>query len=993
MKKTVRCKQVLSLLLCLMMMLSMVPISANAAKEMFTTYQIDDVTIIGIDAPTAGKYFDFTAEESSQKYNIVKVAWSAQNNNSYITSPSMAPSAGTKYTVYVVLEVATANHYFKTDASRRPALSSVTVNGNTANASNTMDYSLFSVDASKYEHDTTYQKYLTVMYTFPTVEAAPIESVEFGVPALVPGERIPTTWQATGISIDGINGGANNGQVNVNKIEWFLQDGTPLAGNEVFEYGKKYTLNLTLGAVYGTSFATDANHFLSQPGKPFPVVEVKMNGKTATVLPTYDSYSNLYVVASCVLDCDTAAQINTIALTGLDVPVAGKAPDYSFIGGAGYTQNGRNDAYYKDGVSWSEVGGSYVLSDGTQAFLPGKAYQADIRIKPREGYAFATNAYGNVALTATVNGRSASVSGNKNEILITCVFPATGNIAIGQVGVTDIDAPIAGHSPDYIASYNNVNYGPASYQANTATAKNGISWYCEEENRTLQTHEKFAENKTYTAIVLIDAMEGYEFQYTSGTVNVNATVNAKKATEVTSAEKTQICLYYTFPKVAAHKHSPLKVEEIKATCSATGKQAYYFCPECGRNFEDVKCTKEISDVNLWGILEKLEHTGGKATCDNRARCKNCGEAYGELAAHNYGTSWDYKDAVGHAHKCKECGINDTIQPHGGGTAKCGQVAKCAECKAEYGEVMQHQWSAEWSYTDAKGHAHKCTVCGEHDTVQAHIGGTPDCRNKAKCSVCGTEYGKTGDHKWSTTWDYTAAAGHAHACTVKGCTEHDTVVKHTPGPEATETSSQNCTVCQYVIAPANKHEHKLSKVAEVNETCTAAGKAQHYVCDGCGKLFEDAKGTKEIADPSALVIPAAGHKESSWKSDGDHHWKECTRKGCGAVIDGTKQAHEFGKNDRCTVCKYERGAETTEAPAQTQPDETDPATPEETTAAEHDETTNDPAVSEGEGGGENTTQPSANNNTVMWIVVSASIAVAAICVIVMTVVVVKKGKQK
>ena len=196
MKKITHVKRIFAVMLCMIIMLGILPTSVFAAKEMFTAYQIDDVTITGIDAPTAGKKFDFTAEESSQKYNVIKVAWKSQYGSNYITSTSESAAAGTKYTVYVVLEVATANHYFNTDSSRRPAVSSVTINGNTASANNAMDYSLFSVDASKYEHDTTYQKYLTVMYTFPTVEAAPIESVEFDVPALVPGERVPTTWQA-----------------------------------------------------------------------------------------------------------------------------------------------------------------------------------------------------------------------------------------------------------------------------------------------------------------------------------------------------------------------------------------------------------------------------------------------------------------------------------------------------------------------------------------------------------------------------------------------------------------------------------------------------------------------------------------------------------------------------------------------------------------------------------------------------------------------------
>lgn len=908
MKKSFLVYRVCTFMLCLVLMLVIFPISVFAAKDMFTTYQIDDVTITGIDTPTAGKTFDFTAEEASQKYNIIKVAWREQNGSNYITSTSSTASAGKNYTVYVVLEVATANHYFNTDSSRRPAVSSVTVNGNTASASNTQDYSLFSIDASKYEHDTTYQKYLVVMYTFPTVEAAPIESVEFDIPAPVPGERVPTTWQASGISIDAINGNANNGQVSVNKVEWTLQDGTALAGNAVFEYGKKYTLTLTLGTVYGASFATDPNHFLAQPGKPFPTVTVKMNGKTATVLPTYDSYSNLYVVAACVFDCDTAAQIKTIELTGIDAPVSGKAPDYTFTGGAGYENNGRNDAYYKNGMCWSEVGSSYILSDGTQAFLPGKAYQVDIRIKAKEGYEFATNSYGNVSMTATVNGKSATVSGNKNEILVTYAFPATGNIAISKVGVTDIDAPVTGQSPDYTAVYSNVNYGAADY--NSKYTKNGISWYNETDKKTMSTLDKFEEGKTYSVQIMIWTNDGYEFQYKSGSVNVVATVNGKNA-EVSSRTNEEVTLYYTFPKIAEHKHSPLKVDEVNATCKEAGKKAYYFCPECGKNFEDAKCTKEIADINSWGKIEKLEHTGGKATCENRAICKNCGEYYGELAEHSFGSAWDYKDASGHAHKCKVCGINDTIISHSGGTAKCGGLAKCAECKAEYGEVMQHQWSETPNYTDKNGHAHKCTICGEHDTV----------------------------------------------------------VKHTPGAEATETSAQLCTVCGYMIKPKLSHEHSLAKMDEVDATCTTSGKKAYYYCKSCNAIFSDSKGNNEIVDGSEIIIEATGHKESKWKSDEDTHWKECTVKGCGEIVVG-KEAHDFSKSGKCTVCSYRQ---------------------ESGDDSEQVSDTDDKSDTSPDGEKVDDEAP-ASDNTAMWIAVIACGIVALACIIVVAVVLTKKNKK-
>ena len=766
---------------------------------------------------------------------------------------------------------------------------------------------------------------------------------------------------------------------------------------------KKYALKLTLSAVYGSSFATDPNHFLAQPGKPFPVVTVEMNGKTATILPTYDNYSNLYVVASCIFDCDTAAKIEKIELTDIDVPVAGNVPDYIFTGGAGYENNGRNDAYYKNGVCWSEVNSSYILSDGTQAFSPCRAYQVDVRIMAKEGYEFATNSYGYVSVTATVNGKNASVSGNKNEILVTYEFPATGNISISKVGVTDIDAPETGKTPDYDVTYTNVNYSAANY--NNATTKNGVTWYNETDKKTMSTSDKFEAGKSYSAQIMIWTKEGYEFQYKSGNINIDATVNGKSA-KVSSRNNEEVTLYYTFPKTAEHKHSAKKIDKIDATCKAEGKEAYYFCHECGKNFEDAKCTKEIANINTWGKIPKLEHTGGKATCVKRAICKNCGESYGELAAHNFGTAWESIGDSGHAHKCKECGATDKTVPHSGGSAKCGERAKCADCKAEYGEVIQHKWSSNWAYTDNKGHAHKCTVCGEHDVVQAHTGGSADCQNSAVCSACGTAYGKTGDHKYSSDWTYKTASGHAHSCTVAGCDEHDKVVKHVPGAEATETSAQLCSVCGYTLKPKLSHKHKLTKMDEVDATCTTSGKKAYYFCESCDSIFSDSKGNNEIIDESEIIIEATGHKESKWKYDEDNHWKECNVKGCDEIV-VDKEAHNFNKSGKCTVCSYRQGNKDDSTQDDDSDDKLDTA-PDNNGSDNDNPDNNNPDNDDPDNNNPNNDNPDNNNsdnnnnedhdtdsatdNTAVWIAVIAS-GIVAVSSIVIVVVVLAKNKRK
>jgi len=1050
MKKKYLIYRICTVMLCLMLMIGAFPISGFAAKEMFSTYEITDVTITGIDAPKAGEKFDFTAEEVSQKYNIIKVAWQAQYRNDYITSTSSTASAGTKYTVFVVLEVATPNHYFKTGEGRVTAVPSVHLNGNTATANNAMDYTLFSIDASKYEHDTTYQKYLTVSYTFPATEAQ-TDIKDVAVINLIE----PISGASPVFTADTPMGSGYY----VSQIRWCkVGASADMTVSDKFEYGQRYIAFIDITAENGYNFW--ASTYMTGT----------VNGTKAPGFTADGTASKVTMMAEFTATGDPI--IYNIDIKDVKVPTAGESPAYSAtLVSSGYTRTDRSDAYYKNGMCWSVEGGSYITTSG-QAFSPITKYQIDIRIKPANGFAFATKANGDIDLKATVNGQNATVAGNKNEIIVTYVFPATGSIALSKVGVTDIDVPVTGQSPDYTASYSNINYGAANY--NDKSTKNGISWYNETDGKIMSTSDKFEAGKSYTVQVIIWTKDGYEFQYKFGAVNVAGMINGNSA-EVSSRNNEEVTLYYTFPKTEAHRCSPLKVDEVKATCKEIGKKAYYFCPECGKNFEDSKCTTEISDINAWGFIEKTEHTGGKATCKEQAQCKNCGERYGNLAEHSYGTAWDYKDASGHAHTCKVCGEHDTVKSHTGGTVKCGEKAKCTECKSEYGEPGNHKWSTKWDYTDSKGHSHKCTVCGEHDTVQAHTGGTADCQNKAKCSVCGTEYGKTGDHKWSTKWDYTDSKGHSHKCTVCGehdtvqahtggtadcqnkakcsacgteygktgdhkwstkwdftdtkghahkctvCGEHDAIVKHTPGASATETSPQTCTTCNYVIEPAKEHKHNLTKVAAVDADCTNTGKEQHYVCDGCGKIFSDSKGTKEITDKDSLIIPAVGHKESKWKSNSDTHWKECTAKGCGVIIEGTTFGHEFGKNNKCTVCGYKQEDEQTEntTPNQTEtdepktednletggndkndPDKNDPSEniSENTDNEESNENgnTGDQATKEPNEDVQNGDEPSSSadsgNNTALLIITAAAVILAAVCMIVMTAVLLKKNKR-
>ena len=104
------------------------------------------------------------------------------------------------------------------------------------------------------------------------------------------------------------------------------------------------------------------------------------------------------------------------------------------------------------------------------------------------------------------------------------------------------------------------------------------------------------------------------------------------------------------------------IDEIPATCVATGMKAHYHCSVCGKFFDESKNeTTEAAltipandnhDWNAWASNLDGTHTrtckrdgshkengncsGGTATCENKAVCSVCGAEYGEKPGHDWG---------------------------------------------------------------------------------------------------------------------------------------------------------------------------------------------------------------------------------------------------------------------------------------------------------------------------------------------------------------------
>lgn len=474
-----------------------------------------------------------------------------------------------------------------------------------------------------------------------------------------------------------------------------------------------------------------------------------------------------------------------------------------------------------------------------------------------------------------------------------------------------------------------------------------------------------------------------------------ATITAK------AGDKTATCTVTVENAPCVHVHKTTLPEKA-STCKDKGWDAYKKCDDCGQLFD-------MSDHKIDAIPFRplsTTHTGGTATCTHKAVCTVCGNEYGNLAYHSYTaqtkkaealkTAGTCKDEAVYYYSCSVCGAvehNDAHTflgdknpaNHAGGTTTVNasepdhknQVAgytgdtKCLGC----GEIIAHGTAiapgdhtpaSTWN-SDGEYHWKACTQVGcgviidgtkaAHTSTGANVA---TCQHKAKCDVCGVEYGALAGHNPASGWT-NDASGHWHACQTADCTEKCDFVAHTPDHEghATEEYAIKCTVCGYVIEAQLGHTHVFDKEVATDAykatdaICTA--KATYYKSCACGEKGTETFEAGELAPhtwaPATCTAPktcsvcgategdALGHTEGTeWKSDADNHWHVCTVAGCGVVIESSKAAHEFewkidkeatatekgSKHEECKVCGYKKAA--VEIPATGTP--TEPSKPEE-----------------------------------------------------------------
>lgn len=148
---------------------------------------------------------------------------------------------------------------------------------------------------------------------------------------------------------------------------------------------------------------------------------------------------------------------------------------------------------------------------------------------------------------------------------------------------------------------------------------------------------------------------------------------------------------------------------------------------------------------------------------------------------------------------------------------------CTLCekKISSGSIVKktdHSYSSIWK-KDSTSHWYECVGCGATKDVSSHA---YDNICDTDCNTCG--FVRNVSHQYSATW-VTDGVNHWHIC-IK-CNIKKDFAEHTPGNAATETTSQKCTICGYVITPMIGHIHEFAEDYEYDDT-------MHWHLCSCGQ---------------------------------------------------------------------------------------------------------------------------------------------------------------
>ena len=366
-----------------------------------------------------------------------------------------------------------------------------------------------------------------------------------------------------------------------------------------------------------------------------------------------------------------------------------------------------------------------------------------------------------------------------------------------------------------------------------------------------------SDEKTHTRICKRDTSHTETENCHGGT----ATCTAKAVCTVCGGE---------YGEMAAHSFTAEKAETqyLKSAATCTEKAIYYkSCAVCGLSSEGTADEATFFSGNVldhdWGAWtqnsDEKTHTrickrdtshtetenchGGTATCTAKAVCTVCGGEYGEMAAHSFTAEKAETQYLKSAATCTEKAI------YYKSCAVCGLSSEGMADEATFfsGNALDHDWGA-WTSNEDGTHTRTCTVDGCSAGTQTE--NCIDANKDHKCDICDYIISECADDNKDHKCDYCG----------KKLTEHT-------GGKATCKDKAKCEVCgaEYGEFDANNHSD-LKHIDAKAATKDAEGNIEYWYCEGCGKYFSDKDGTKEIK--KADTVTAKLKDDSKLPQTGD-----------------------------------------------------------------------------------------------------------------------------
>ena len=235
--------------------------------------------------------------------------------------------------------------------------------------------------------------------------------------------------------------------------------------------------------------------------------------------------------------------------------------------------------------------------------------------------------------------------------------------------------------------------------------------------------------------------------------------------------------------------------------------------------------------------------GGTATCTHKAVCTVCGGEYGEMAAHSFTAEKAEAQYLKSAATCTKKAV------YYKSCAVCGLSSEGTADEATFfsGNALDHNWGA-WTSNEDGAHTRTCTVDGCSAGTQTE--NCIDANKDHKCDICDYIISECADDNKDHKCDYCG----------KKLTEHT-------GGKATCKDKAKCEVCgaEYGELDAKNHtnlKHFPAKAA----TKDAEGNIEYWYCEGCNQYFSDKDGTKEIKKADTVTAKLKDDSKSPQTGD-------------------------------------------------------------------------------------------------------------------------------